>query len=91
MLQLQLVWLILHVGGEPLLDRLLSSTKVKITNSSILTEEAKSMLSKCVEFLIEEKPSLKRLHNSLFYIDGKFYNISNRMVGIHYVSKIKVK
>lgn len=39
-----------------------------------------------VDFLIEEKPSLKRVHNSLFYVDGKYYNISNRMVGIHYVS-----
>lgn len=84
------MWLILHVGGEPLLDRLLSSTKVKITKSTTLTKEAKSALLKCIDFLIEEKPSLKRLHNSLFYIDGRFYNISNRMVGIHYVFIFKM-
>lgn len=79
------MWLILHVGGEPLLDRFLSFAKVKLAKSTALTKDSKSTLFKCVEFLIEEKPTLKRLHNSLFYTDGRFYNISNRMIGIHYV------
>lgn len=80
------MWLILHIGGEPLLDRFLSSAKTRLVRSSTLTIEAKSFLSKCVEFLINEKHSLKRIHNSLFYIDGKFYNVSNRISGIQYVS-----
>lgn len=90
-LQLQLIWLILHVGGEPLLDRFLSSAKLRLAKSQSLTTNAKSSMTKCVEFLMEEKPTLKRLHNSLFYIDGRFYNISNRMVGIHYVSTRTIK
>lgn len=83
-----MVWLILYVGGEQLLDRFLLSSKVKLTNSQVFTNDAKCIILKCVEFLMEEKDSLKKLHTSLFYIDGKYYNISNRMTGIHYVSDV---
>lgn len=81
------MWLILFIGGDPVLDRLLLLAKRKLEKSKTLTHEANSILSKCLEFLIEEKLTLNRIHNSIFYIDGKFYNISNRMVGVHYVSE----
>lgn len=37
--------------------------------------------------LKEEKTTIKRIHSALFYMDGKYYNLSNRITGIQYVSR----
>ncbi|XP_023015884.2 peroxisome biogenesis factor 10 [Leptinotarsa decemlineata] len=81
----QTLWLILYVGGEPLLERLLNYSRNKINNSVSMTDKAKSVFLSCIDIFKEEKSTIKRIHTSLFYMDGKYYNISNRLTGIHYV------
>ncbi|KAG5897202.1 hypothetical protein JTB14_022555 [Gonioctena quinquepunctata] len=81
----QTVWLILYVGGEPLLERLLNYSKSKINSSSSLRSEAKSFLLRCIDVFKDEKSTIKRIHTSLFYMDGKYYNVSSRLMGIRYV------
>ncbi|XP_044259060.1 peroxisome biogenesis factor 10-like isoform X1 [Tribolium madens] len=81
----ELVWLLLYIGGEPICDRLINSLLNKIKHSNELTEQAKTLLIKLLTFLQEQKHTLKRIHHSLFYIGGKYYNISNRILAIKYV------
>ncbi|XP_018578337.1 peroxisome biogenesis factor 10-like, partial [Anoplophora glabripennis] len=81
----QTLWLILYIGGEPLLERLLSSSKNKISKSTALREEAKSFLLRCIDFIKERKSTVARIHQSIFYTNGKYYNLSNRLMGIRYV------
>lgn len=80
------MWLILHIGGEPLALRALGLVEAKVENAASLTPHAKQVLLKCVEGLKNQAPVLKRIHHSLFYIDGKYYNIANRVTGVKYVS-----
>ncbi|CAG9823728.1 unnamed protein product [Phaedon cochleariae] len=82
---MQTLWLVLYVGGEPLLDRLLNYSKIHINGSSSLTMKAKSLFISCIDVFKDEKPNLKRIHTALFYMDGRYYNISNRLAGIRYV------
>ncbi|CAH1958800.1 unnamed protein product [Acanthoscelides obtectus] len=82
---LQVLWLILYVGGDPLVERLLSHSKQKIKNSTTITKDAKEFLIVCLDFFKKEKVTLRSIHNSLFYMDGAFYNISNRLTGLRYV------
>lgn len=88
---MQVTWLLLYIGGEPLLDRLLCYVKKNLLKSPALTNEAKSVLLKCINFFLEEKSYFKSVHNALFYINGSYYNISNRVIGIHYVSNFNFK
>lgn len=81
-----MIWMILYIGGEPLLDRALTHTENKVKYSASLTQQAKDTLLKCIQGFKEHKWVLKRIHQSLFYINGKYYNISNRFTGIKYVS-----
>ncbi|CAH1958798.1 unnamed protein product [Acanthoscelides obtectus] len=81
---LQVLWLILYVGGDPLVERLLSHSKQKIKNSTTITKDAKEFLIVCLDFFKKEKVTLRSIHNSLFYMDGAFYNISNRLTGLRY-------
>ncbi|XP_056633289.1 peroxisome biogenesis factor 10-like [Diorhabda sublineata] len=79
-----LIWLILHVGGEPMMDRFLTYSRKKICACQGLRTDIKSLLLKCIQLLKEEKITIKRIHNALFYIDGRYYNVSNRITGIQY-------
>jgi len=81
----QTIWLALYIGGEPLLDRLLKSVHNKIKNSSTLTQHAKDVLLRCIQCFTDHNVFLKRIHQSLFYINGKYYYISNRLTDIQYV------
>ncbi|KAJ8934265.1 hypothetical protein NQ318_020916 [Aromia moschata] len=82
---MQTLWLILFIGGEPLLERLLNTVKNKVLASKTVTQNGKSVLLKCIDFVKEQKPTLTRIHHSIFYTNGKYYNISNRIMGIRYV------
>ncbi|KAH1022703.1 peroxisome biogenesis factor 10 isoform X1 [Dendroctonus ponderosae] len=81
----QLVWLILHIGGEPLALRALGHAESIVKKSPSLTQPAKDVLLKCVECFKGQAPLLKRIHHFLFYINGKYYHIANRFAGIKYV------
>nr|CAI5826077.1 unnamed protein product [Callosobruchus analis] len=82
---LQVLWLIVYVGGDELVERLLNHSKQQIKNSKTLTIDTKEFLIVCLDFLKQEKVTLRSIHNSLFYMDGAFYNISNRLTGLRYV------
>lgn len=83
---MQTIWLILHIGGEPLFDRVLIAAEKQINRSISLTSNAKEVLLKLVRTFKNQKLFLRRIHHSLFYITGNYYNISNRFTGIRYVS-----
>lgn len=76
------------IGGEPLIDGLIQSLQRRLKQSNDLTEQAQTVLLKTLEFLRQHKQALARIHHSLFYINGKYYNISNRLMGIRYVSNL---
>ncbi|KAK5650709.1 hypothetical protein RI129_001738 [Pyrocoelia pectoralis] len=81
----QLLWILFYVGGEPLYDRFLEKLKRSIKNSKSLTHNARIKLINLINYLKENKVVLLRLHYSIFYIYGKYYNVSNRMLGIKYI------
>ncbi|KAL1492239.1 hypothetical protein ABEB36_012720 [Hypothenemus hampei] len=83
--QQQLIWLLLYIGGEPLVDRLISYVELQVSRSSAFTQQAKDVLLKCVRTFRDQKFLLKKIHHFLFYINGQYYNISNRSSGIKYV------
>ncbi|XP_019874179.1 peroxisome biogenesis factor 10 [Aethina tumida] len=78
------MWLLLYVGGEPLLERLILKLKSDITNSTSLTHQAQAVFLGILNFLSSNKSNLKRIHQALFYINGRYYNVSNRITGIRY-------
>ncbi|CAG9764538.1 unnamed protein product [Ceutorhynchus assimilis] len=81
----QLIWMILYIGGEPLIDKVLTYTETSVKKSPSLTQRAKDELVKFIQIFMEHKFTIKRIHHSLFYIGGKYYNIANRITGIKYV------
>lgn len=81
----QILWILFYVGGEPLYDRFLEKLTRSIKNSKSLTHNARIKLINLVNYLKENKVILLRLHYSIFYIYGKYYNVSNRMLGIKYI------
>ncbi|XP_066245953.1 peroxisome biogenesis factor 10-like [Euwallacea similis] len=81
----QLIWLILYIGGEPLLDRALAYTEMQVVQSLSLRQQAKDMLLKLIRIFRSEKLIFKRIHHSFFYINRKYYYIANRLTGIKYV------
>ncbi|XP_030767764.1 peroxisome biogenesis factor 10-like [Sitophilus oryzae] len=81
----QMIWLIMYIGGDSLLDRALLAAEKQVNQSSSLTNNAKETLLSFIQFFKEKKVYLKWIHHSLFYIGGKYYNIANRLTGIKYV------
>ncbi|KAF2901032.1 hypothetical protein ILUMI_05172 [Ignelater luminosus] len=82
---LHIIWLVLYIGGESLYDRLFNHVKTNIAGSTSLVDRTKDDLLKLTTFLLDNKTILLKLHQSWFYIDGAYYNISNRITGIRYV------
>ncbi|XP_022904231.1 peroxisome assembly protein 10-A-like [Onthophagus taurus] len=81
----QILWLILYVGGEPILDRTLQHLEKKTSKNYELKDEARRFILKNIKFVKNNKELFIRLHQSLFYINGAYYNISNRLTSIRYV------
>lgn len=82
-----MLWLLLYIGGEPLLERAINSLKHTVNESMTITEQAKTLILQVLKFIKEQKETFIRIHHALFYIDGRYYNISNRITGIKYVIK----
>lgn len=80
------MWLILYVGGEQLVEKILDKFEKQVSKSTNLRTEAKMEIIKNLKFLRMNKDLFLRLHYSFFYINGKYRNISNRLTGIKYVS-----
>lgn len=57
----------------------------KVSKSEHLTSNAKNCFLNTIDVLNEQKPTLKRIHHAIFYTNGKYYNIANRMTNIRYV------
>ncbi|KAB0802778.1 hypothetical protein PPYR_04964 [Photinus pyralis] len=81
----QVLWILFYIGGESLYNRFLDKLKTNINNSETLTNHARLKLIRVITFFKENKLLLLRLHYSLFYIYGKYYNLSNRIWGIKYI------
>ncbi|KRT79105.1 zinc finger protein [Oryctes borbonicus] len=82
---LHLLWLVLYVGGEPLFERITKKLEEHISNSTEIRNEAKSEITRILRFFRTNKDLFVRFHYSLFYIQGKYHSISNRISGIKYV------
>ncbi|XP_066156552.1 peroxisome biogenesis factor 10 [Euwallacea fornicatus] len=81
----QVIWLILYIGGEPLLDRVLIYAEMQVAQSPNLRQQAKDILLKLIQTFKSEKFMFQRIHHALFYINRKYYYIANRLTGIKYV------
>lgn len=84
-MQTQVLWIALFIGSENLFDRLLRKMRENVAQSTSLLSEPKDKLLQILSFLIDNKHILIRLHQAIFYMYGKYYNISNRLTGIKYV------
>lgn len=86
LIQLQFVWLLLFVCGDDVYDKVIVNFKKRISQSIVLTAEAKNALLYIINFLSRNKNTFKALHRSIFYITGTYYCLSNRTTRIKYVS-----
>lgn len=68
-----------------MLTRLLISLDNRVSKSETLTQNAKNCFLNCIEFLKEQKSILNRIHRAIFYTNGKYYNVANRVTNIRYV------
>ncbi|KAL3282394.1 hypothetical protein HHI36_005579 [Cryptolaemus montrouzieri] len=75
----QVLWLSLYIGGEPLLNRLISYIETQVKTSGELREEARLFLMKIFSFWHSYNSSLKTIHRALFYISGKYFSVSHRI------------
>lgn len=67
-------------------DRLLKNVEIVVEESQHLTPDKKVAILQFTEFLNTKKSVFKAIHRSLFFINGTYYYLSNRVTGIKYVS-----
>ncbi|KAK9869728.1 hypothetical protein WA026_003465 [Henosepilachna vigintioctopunctata] len=82
---IQLLWLILYIGGEPMFNTMLLFIKKHIKLSNDLREEAKQNLLKILSIWHAHKKNFEGIHRSLFYINGNYYSFGHRITGIKYI------
>lgn len=80
-----ILWLISFVGGEAAFDIILRTLRKTVVDSVELTENAKSNILRQIDFVKDNKHIFIRMHHSIFYINGRYQNISNRLNGLRYV------
>ena len=57
-----------------------------MSQSGCLRREAREKCLKCIKFLKCNRSVIIRIHHSLFYVNWKYPNISNRITNMRYVS-----
>lgn len=85
---MNLIWLVLYVGGEQMYDRFFKKLEKVTQKNDQLLPDKKEFLLKCIDFLKNNKKIFNALHRSFFYINGSYYYGSNTLTGIRYVSKL---
>ncbi|XP_044752659.1 peroxisome biogenesis factor 10-like [Coccinella septempunctata] len=81
----QLIWLILHIGGESVVDRLISYMESQVKSSGELREEARKSLLNLFSIWNIIKCDLLTIHKAIFYLNGTYYTFAHRLSGIQYV------
>lgn len=76
----------MFIGGDELYNKALRHFENKLKENKSLTPEARVTLIRSVQFLIHNKELLLRINQTLFYLNGEYYHISNRLTKIQYVS-----
>lgn len=80
-----MLWLISFIGGQAAFDITLQILRKKVAISADLTESAKINIIRQIDFIKDNKHIFMRMHHSIFYINGRYQNISNRLTGLRHV------
>lgn len=80
----------MFIGGDELYNKALRHFEKKLKQNKVLEPEARDSLIRSVQFLINNKELLVRINQTLFYLNGDYYHISNRLTKIQYVSNFLI-
>lgn len=69
-------------------DQSLNKITILVQESQHLQPDKKELIFQFIEFLKTKKNMFKAMHRSLFFINGAYSYLSNRITGIKFVSKI---
>lgn len=82
---IQFTAIILEFGGDFMLQKLLNIVQRDIERIDELRPEAKTTLLRVCTLIRTLVPYIKAMHRSFFYINGRSYQLSKRLLGINYV------
>uniref|UniRef100_A0A336MIV3 RING-type E3 ubiquitin transferase n=1 Tax=Culicoides sonorensis TaxID=179676 RepID=A0A336MIV3_CULSO len=82
---LQVICYVLEFAGESALRRAISVIKVNVQKNNDLLPNAKRVIIRFFETLLDFIPFIQSIHRGLFYLNGNKYHISKRFTGINYV------
>lgn len=82
---IQFTAIILEFGGDYMLQKLLRIVERDVERSEDLRSEAKTTMLRVCSLIRALVPYIKAMHRSFFYINGKSYQLSKRLLGINYV------
>lgn len=82
---LQLAAIVLEFGGERLLLKLLRQLERNVERSDDLLPAARENIVRVCRWTRASVPYVRALHRSWFYLCGRKYQLSKRVMGINYV------
>lgn len=82
---LQLAAIVLEFGGELLLQKLLLQLERDVEQSDELLPAARDNILRVCRWIRRAVPYVQAMHRSLFYMYGRKYQLSKRVLGINYV------
>lgn len=82
---LQLTAIVLEFGGELLLQKLLRQLERDVEQSDDLLPAARDNIMRVCRWTRTAMPYVQAMHRSLFYLSGRKYQLSKRLLGINYV------
>lgn len=80
----QVIWLLFHIFGKNMFTIILENFEKKVSQQKIQSS-AKSKILKICKSLRDNQEVIIRFHLAVFYLQKKYYNISNRLTGIEYM------
>lgn len=86
---LQLLWLLLYIFGKDTFIKIMETLEQKIAEQKQLKTTSRNTLMNICRSLKINQDLIVRFHLTFFYLQKKYYNISNRLTGIEYVSFVR--